>query len=885
MATLTTDKFFNRRYGSSSNGYNFFFEVDETATSVIGNNSTCTVRYYGEQTSGYYYTGNSYTYFRFSVNNGTFSDWVNVNHISGGEGVKNLLGTQTGVVVAHNADGTKTLTITGEYTRNKTTATGSGSASTNENIPIGTSTGTSEAACKFNFSKTVTLTALDRTAPTVTLSITNVGSDSFKINASTNVACDVWEYSIGGAYYTFSTTSGTSASTTLVGLSPATNYSLTVRARKTSNQVTGTASTTVSTLGYSTISSVSNINCGSTNSITFTPYSTSFYYRVQFKQGSTVIATENIGKYTSTSAKTYTTSYTFPLTLLPNSTSGTISAILYTYSDSGYSTLIGSDTKTFTLSVPSGIVPSFVSGYPTVTPNNSGNAWLAANASSTWVGGYSKANIVARANAGSGATVSSVVASNAVSGALTFSSPNWSLTSGVLAAGSKTVRVTITDSRGRTAYTDKTFTVATYNAPSVTLTAVRGTGTGGSFVQSESGTTIRATAVVNTSVNAANTANVTFVCGGSTQTASNIASGSSGVVYFENKSIETTFVVTATATDKVGVTGSTSAQTVSSQVIPFAWDEDRIGFGKVGELANNVDSAWNMRVLKTDASLARVQAINSLAAIDLQASAAGNSGVYSPTNGHWLVYDGTDGHTRMQQQYRAYTDISSTPYTLAANVSGRLIRMLNSGAKTVTIPSGFEIGYFVDFMSAYANAKITFNFSDGEGLYVPNSDTLTSVTAPFGLSAIRLIKVGSTRWSMFSNVPTYYTAGDTLTQADVRMGSGFVTTSSADLYVYLPLAKPIMGATGATINTWSCNLRHASGGYLQYYDGATRTALSSSTGDWVSQNLYDSVTVTIVAGGLYIMFKCTNKWNFNNATVVNNSLINCQFGTLSIALT
>ncbi|MBO7207568.1 MAG: hypothetical protein J6W10_08150, partial [Kiritimatiellae bacterium] len=148
MATLTTDKFFNRRYGSSSNGYNFFFEVDETATSVIGNNSTCTVRYYGEQTSGYYYTGNSYTYFRFSVNNGTFSDWVNVNHISGGEGVKNLLGTQTGVVVAHNADGTKTLTITGEYTRNKTTATGSGSASTNENIPIGTSTGTSEAACK-----------------------------------------------------------------------------------------------------------------------------------------------------------------------------------------------------------------------------------------------------------------------------------------------------------------------------------------------------------------------------------------------------------------------------------------------------------------------------------------------------------------------------------------------------------------------------------------------------------------------------------------------------------------------------------------------------------------------------------------------------------------
>lgn len=555
---LTTTKFFNRRYGSSANGYNFWFEVDETATNNIANNSTCDIKYYGEQTSAYAYSGNSFTYYRFSANGGAFTDWLNVRAINAGQGKPVLLMSKTGVTIPHDSDGTKVLTLVGEYTRSQITAGTGSNVSTNEFIPIGTATGTSEEAAKFSFSGTVTLTALDR---------------------------------------------------------------------------------------QSTITSVNNINAGSRQTVVFTPHSTSFYYRVQFKNGSSVLATENIGKATTAeTAKSYTSTYAFPTSLLPNSTSATLTAVLYTYADSGYSTLIGSDNKNFTLSIASSVVPTFTSGYPTVTPDNSANSWLASNASSLWISGYSKAYVAARVTAGSGATISSVKTTNAFNATLTWNSSAtaYTYTSAVLSAGSKTVRVTVTDSRGRTAYVDKAFTVATYSAPTVTLTAERGTGTGSSWVADDSGTTIRATAVVATSVNAANTANVTFTCG-TTQTVNNVANGGTATVYFTGKSAESAFIVTAKAVDKVGVTGATSSQTVSTEVVPFSWNEDRIGIGKVAESANWLDSSWNLGVRKAGTAEAVVRARNDHGWVNLDIAADNNRGIWDSQTSSWMIYRATNG--------------------------------------------------------------------------------------------------------------------------------------------------------------------------------------------------------------------------------------------------
>ncbi len=102
------------------------------------------------------------------------------------------------------------------------------------------------------------LTAIDRTAPTVSCSVSNITANSFKITATSSATADLWDYSLDDGFSAtpFSTTAGTSASTTVTGLSPNTTYYVRVGVRKKSNQVYGESSTvTVKTLGGAIINS------------------------------------------------------------------------------------------------------------------------------------------------------------------------------------------------------------------------------------------------------------------------------------------------------------------------------------------------------------------------------------------------------------------------------------------------------------------------------------------------------------------------------------------------------------------------------------------------------------------------------------------------------
>ena len=138
---------------------------------------------------------------------------------------KKLLKTKT-VRVSHNADGTKSGVALSASWRFSGTYSG---------VSIGTITA----------STTVTLNSIDRSAPTVSCSVSSITANGFKISASSSATADLWQYSLnGGTSWTqFSTTAGTSASVTLSTLSPNTTYSVRVRARKRANQVYGTSST------------------------------------------------------------------------------------------------------------------------------------------------------------------------------------------------------------------------------------------------------------------------------------------------------------------------------------------------------------------------------------------------------------------------------------------------------------------------------------------------------------------------------------------------------------------------------------------------------------------------------------------------------------------
>lgn len=158
---------------------------------------------------------------------------------------KKLLKTYT-VRVYHNSNGTKTGVALKATWRFSGTYSG---------VSIGTITA----------STSVDLNTIDRSAPTVSCATSVVSSSSLEITATASTTCDVWEYSLdnGSTWTQFSTTSATSQSKTLTGLTSK-SYSIKVRARKKSNQVKGTSGTSTCDIVAPTLSFTnSNITANS----------------------------------------------------------------------------------------------------------------------------------------------------------------------------------------------------------------------------------------------------------------------------------------------------------------------------------------------------------------------------------------------------------------------------------------------------------------------------------------------------------------------------------------------------------------------------------------------------------------------------------------------
>lgn len=156
-----------------------------------------------------------------------------------------------------------------------------------------------------DYGGTMTLTNIDRTAPTVSCSVSGITASGFKITANSSATADIWQYSLnGGTSWTqFSTTAGTSASITLSSLTANTTYSVKTRARKKSNQVYGTSGTvSAKTLGGAILNGCNTVTAdAATVSLTLnaTVYNASYSNYVTIKNGSTV--------YVSFPARTWTT--------------------------------------------------------------------------------------------------------------------------------------------------------------------------------------------------------------------------------------------------------------------------------------------------------------------------------------------------------------------------------------------------------------------------------------------------------------------------------------------------------------------------------------------------------------------------------------------------
>lgn len=363
--------------------------------------------------------------------------------------------TSGSITVAHNADGSKSITV-GFSTR----------------VYV---YGPQE------YGGTMTLTKNDRAAPTVSFSTSSITANGFKISASASATCDTWQYSTnnGSSWTTFSSTAGTSASTTLSSLSPNTSYTVKVRTRKKSNQVYGTSSaSTVKTLGGSVVNSVSAVTVDASTvsiSINVTVYQASYTHSLAIKNGSTTYLTiSGLSWSTGTSTKTITLTAAQRTTLLTAMKSIKSFTGTFALTTTSGSTQIGAvSSKTATVQTTSANSSPTISGF-TYADTNATTTGVTGN-NQYFIQSHSTLQVTpGTATAKNNATISNYTATcNGVSVSNTTGS---ALTVGKISkSGSVTVTLTVADSRGYTASYSKTVTVIAYSSPKVSSLTLRRT--------------------------------------------------------------------------------------------------------------------------------------------------------------------------------------------------------------------------------------------------------------------------------------------------------------------------------------------------------------------------------------------------------------------------
>ena len=374
---------------------------------------------------------------------------------------KKLLKTKT-VRVSHNADGTKSGVVLSASWRFSGTYSG---------VSIGTITA----------SATVTLNSIDRTAPTVSCSVSNITANGFTISASSSATSDIWQYSLnGGSTWTqFSATAGTSATVTLSSLSPNTTYSVRVRARKRTNQVYGTSGTvSAKTLGGAVLLSCGSFSADAATvslSLRVTVYNAAYTNYITIKNGSTTYLSL-AGRVWSagTAYRTITLTASERTTLLNAMASvKSFTATIELVTKSG-STQIGSaSTCTCTIrtsqanSGPSLSGFTFADSYSTTTAITDNNQVL--------IQDYSRLTVTpGTATARNGA---SIVSYSAVCSGVTKSNTTGAaLSLGTIGtSGTRDITLTVTDSRGYTASVTQSVTVVPYSKPRVSSVSLRRT--------------------------------------------------------------------------------------------------------------------------------------------------------------------------------------------------------------------------------------------------------------------------------------------------------------------------------------------------------------------------------------------------------------------------
>lgn len=279
-------------------------------------------------------------------------------------------------------------------------------------------------------------------------------------------------------------------------------------------------------------------------------------------------------------------SWTPPVSLanqIPSATAGSGTIYCDTYSGS---TFLGTKSVSITLTVPGSVVPSAGTLSAALAEDTSGTG--------LYVKGMGKAKLTL--SGASGAYGSSITSYTITGGGWTAT--NGALTTGTLAsAGNITFTATVTDSRGRKASTTRTINVIDYTKPGVAVCDVYRCDADGN--RKKAGTYFAVEISASYSAITGNALNITArykkQSESSYGTAANVTNNGKTVLGGGNIGASTTYDVLVTVADKYN---SLSIQrTLSTKSVLQSFKRSAgAAIGKVAELANWLDVAWNTRI-------------------------------------------------------------------------------------------------------------------------------------------------------------------------------------------------------------------------------------------------------------------------------------------------
>lgn len=279
-------------------------------------------------------------------------------------------------------------------------------------------------------------------------------------------------------------------------------------------------------------------------------------------------------------------SWTPPVSLanqIPSATVGSGTIYCDTYSGS---TLLGTKSVSITLTVPGSVVPSAGTLSAALAEDTSGTG--------LYVKGMGKAKLTL--SGASGAYGSSITSYTITGGG--WSATNGTLTTGTLAsAGNITFTATVTDSRGRKASTTRTISVIDYTKPGVAVCDVYRCDADGN--RKKAGTYFAVEINASYSAITGNTLSITArykkQSESSYGTAATVANNGKTVIGGGNIGASTTYDVLVTVADKYN--SLSIPRTLSTKSVLQSFKRSAgAAIGKVAELANWLDVAWNTRI-------------------------------------------------------------------------------------------------------------------------------------------------------------------------------------------------------------------------------------------------------------------------------------------------